>query len=94
MRSVVVLAVALGSVTVWAQIPFDRIAHTDQEPSSWLTYSGNYQSHRFSPLTQIDRQNVSHLQVAWTYQYVVISAGGHGKNGTKMGDSVVAYALP
>ena len=27
-------------------------------------------------------------------QYVVISAGGHGKGGTKMGDSVVAYALP
>ena len=27
-------------------------------------------------------------------QYVVIAAGGHGKLGTKMGDSVVAYALP
>jgi quinoprotein glucose dehydrogenase len=27
-------------------------------------------------------------------QYVVISAGGHGKLGTKMGDSVVAFALP
>lgn len=27
-------------------------------------------------------------------QYVVIAAGGHGKLGTKMGDTVVAYALP
>jgi quinoprotein glucose dehydrogenase len=27
-------------------------------------------------------------------QYVVISAGGHGKNKSTMGDSVVAYALP
>ncbi len=27
-------------------------------------------------------------------QYVVISAGGHGKLGTKMGDYVVAFALP
>lgn len=27
-------------------------------------------------------------------QYVVICAGGHGKLGTKMGDSVVAFALP
>ena len=27
-------------------------------------------------------------------QYVVIMAGGHGSFGTKMGDSVVAYALP
>jgi quinoprotein glucose dehydrogenase len=27
-------------------------------------------------------------------QYVVICAGGHGKAGTRMGDSVVAFALP
>lgn len=27
-------------------------------------------------------------------QYVVVCAGGHGKLGTKMGDAVVAYALP
>jgi quinoprotein glucose dehydrogenase len=27
-------------------------------------------------------------------QYVVIAAGGHGKLGTKMGDAVVAFALP
>ena len=27
-------------------------------------------------------------------QYVVICAGGHGKLGTKPGDSVVAFALP
>jgi hypothetical protein len=27
-------------------------------------------------------------------QYVVISAGGHGSFGTKMGDYIVAYALP
>ena len=27
-------------------------------------------------------------------QYVVICAGGHGKLGTKMGDAVVAFALP
>ena len=26
-------------------------------------------------------------------QYVVISAGGHGKLGTKLGDAVVAFAL-
>ncbi len=27
-------------------------------------------------------------------QYVVVSAGGHGSFGTKMGDYIVAYALP
>jgi quinoprotein glucose dehydrogenase len=27
-------------------------------------------------------------------QYVVIAAGGHGKLGSKMGDYVIAFALP
>ena len=27
-------------------------------------------------------------------QFVVIAAGGHGRLGTPLGDSVVAYALP
>jgi quinoprotein glucose dehydrogenase len=27
-------------------------------------------------------------------QYVVLMAGGHGSLGTKMGDSLIAYALP
>ena len=27
-------------------------------------------------------------------QFVVIAAGGHGKLGTKLGDSVIAYSLP
>ena len=27
-------------------------------------------------------------------QYVVICAGGHGRLGTKLGDYVIAYALP
>ena len=27
-------------------------------------------------------------------QYVVIAAGGHAKMGTKLGDSLVAFALP
>jgi quinoprotein glucose dehydrogenase len=27
-------------------------------------------------------------------QFVVIAAGGHGKLGTKMGDTVIAFSLP
>jgi glucose dehydrogenase len=27
-------------------------------------------------------------------QFVVIAAGGHGKLGTRLGDSVVAFAVP
>jgi quinoprotein glucose dehydrogenase len=27
-------------------------------------------------------------------QFVVIAAGGHGRGGTKLGDAVMAFALP
>jgi alcohol dehydrogenase (cytochrome c) len=51
-----------------AQVPYQRLANAEREPGHWLTYSGNYQSHRFSPLTQITPQNVANLKVAWVYQ--------------------------
>jgi alcohol dehydrogenase (cytochrome c) len=66
-RSIVLLLVVLSTV-VSAQVPAPRIASADRTPADWLTYSGNYQAHRFSPLTQITRQNVAQLRPAWIYQ--------------------------
>lgn len=51
-----------------AQVPHQRIVRAETEPSNWLTYSGNYLSHRYSPLTQINRQNVRGLKPVWVYQ--------------------------
>jgi alcohol dehydrogenase (cytochrome c) len=68
MRLAILLAIALGSLTALAQVPAQRLAGADKEPSNWLTYSGNYQSHRYSPLNQITRENVARLKPAWVYQ--------------------------
>ncbi len=51
-----------------AQVPYERILHAVSEPASWLTYSGNYNSQRYSTLNQITRTNVERLKVAWMYQ--------------------------
>src|SRR6476620_9387811 len=51
-----------------AQVPHKRIVDAAAEPGNWLTYSGNYQAHRFSPLREITPQNVSRLKPAWVYQ--------------------------
>ena len=51
-----------------AQVSFDRIRNAAKEPESWVTYSGNYSAHRFSPLSQIVPGNVDRLEVAWIYQ--------------------------
>ena len=37
-------------------------------PSRWLTHSGDYEGHRFSPLTQITATNVEQLAAQWTFQ--------------------------
>jgi alcohol dehydrogenase (cytochrome c) len=65
MKAVVLLMSALA----WAQVPYERIAQADRDPGNWLTYSGNYLGHRFSPLTQLTPGNVSGLKVRWAYQY-------------------------
>ena len=36
-------------------------------PQEWPVYGGSPESTRYSPLKQINRANVSRLQVAWTY---------------------------
>jgi alcohol dehydrogenase (cytochrome c) len=49
-------------------VTFERIVRADAEPANWLTYSGNLQGHRHSPLTQITRDNIGDLQLAWLTQ--------------------------
>ncbi|RPH61747.1 MAG: PQQ-dependent dehydrogenase, methanol/ethanol family, partial [Acidobacteria bacterium] len=66
--ALLVLVAMLACVHVSAQVPYQRIADASRTPADWLTYSGNYQSHRFSPLDQITRDNVGQLKPAWVYQ--------------------------
>jgi alcohol dehydrogenase (cytochrome c) len=51
-----------------AQVPFDRIVHADKEPGNWLTYSRTLDGNRYSPLTEINTENVARLKVRWAYQ--------------------------
>ena len=40
----------------------------NQKPGQWLAYGRTYFSQRFSPLTQINRDNVKKLGVAWAFR--------------------------
>jgi alcohol dehydrogenase (cytochrome c) len=57
----------LLSAAASAQVPYKRIGNA--EPGDWLTYSGSYQSLRFSPLKQITPENVNRIKTAWVYQF-------------------------
>src|SRR5438445_13671087 len=55
----------LTVASLGAQIADLRLAGDE---TGWLTYSGSYRSERFSPLTQISRENVKRLRPVWLYQ--------------------------
>ena len=64
------LALVLMSATfACAQVPFARIVDADKEPGNWLTYSRTLDGHRYSPLNEINRENVAKLRVRWAYQF-------------------------
>src|ERR1700730_11977850 len=66
MKSIfLLLAAALLS---YGQVTYERIVEAELEPGNWLTYSGNYQGHGYSPLDQINTSNVAGLKVSWMYQ--------------------------
>ena len=49
----------------------DFVPVTDQmllnpSPDDWLMFSRTYDAQRFSPLTQINKQNVGQLGLAWS----------------------------
>ncbi len=58
----------LAGIISPAQVTFDRIRHAEREPANWLTYSGDYAAHRYSPLDQINMQNAGNLRPVWVYQ--------------------------
>ena len=56
----------MGFVAVlFAGLPTTKSA--PQKAADWPTYGGNSDDNRYSALAQINRSNVSKLQVAWTY---------------------------
>src|SRR5450432_4311594 len=66
------LAILLGCVVLQAQVPFARVASQGElDKGNWLTYSGNLEAHRFSPLKQINPSNVGALKPLWIYQPTV-----------------------
>jgi alcohol dehydrogenase (cytochrome c) len=50
-------------------VRYEDILAAGQDPRRWLTYSGSYDGHRFSPNDQITSANASNLDLVWMRQY-------------------------
>ncbi|MGE3414357.1 MAG: PQQ-dependent dehydrogenase, methanol/ethanol family [Dehalococcoidia bacterium] len=49
-------------------VTYERILNAREEPQNWLTYYGAYNGQRYSPLDQINTENVKRLLPAWVFQ--------------------------
>lgn len=56
----------------FSPVTWERLVNAADEPENWLMYSGTLDSQRYSRLEQITKNNVSELEMKWSYQIPVI----------------------
>jgi len=59
---------AMAATPPGANVDASAIANADSRPGDWLSHGRTYSEQRFSPLSQINTQNVKSLGVAWQYR--------------------------
>ncbi len=62
------LLLLLTVSSLLAQVSYERILEANKEPQNWLTYSGTFQSQRYSLLNEITPENVNNLEQKWIFQ--------------------------
>lgn len=65
---------ARGMASAPANVTDEVLARADDYPADWLTYAKNYRGHRFSPLDQINRENVRRLAPKWCFSLGTLGA--------------------
>ena len=67
----------------------DQLLQMQNNPASWVLANGNYANQRYSTLSQINRDNVRKLQVAWTFSTGVLR--GHEGGPLVIGDVMYVH---
>ena len=63
-----IAVVLLAAQSIDAQVSNARLLNATREPQNWLTYSGRYDSQRYSLLNRITPANAKDLELKWVYQ--------------------------
>ena len=82
-KSLTILALAASTAlmtmpSLAADVTFDRLVNADKEPHNWLMNHRTYDGQRYSPLSNINRDNAKNLKLA----YAVPLGGGTGNEFT------------
>ena len=67
---------SLAASAIAGTVTSDRLINSEKEPGNWLNHHGNYEAHRFSGLSQINKENVKDLKVAFTFAMGGTQGGG------------------
>ncbi len=51
------------------QVSSDEIRNAGRKTDQWLTYSGSLDGNRYTPLAEINRENVVRLKLRWIHQF-------------------------
>ena len=73
--STLVLAAAMASSALGADVISDRLLNADKEPHNWLMNHRTYDAQRYSPLEKINKGNVKNLKLAYA-----VAIGGTSAN--------------
>src|SRR5271169_5436127 len=66
-----------------------RLLNAAQEQDNWIHHHHDYTAQRYSPLNQINRNNVKGLHVAWTMALGGVEGGGIWSHGGLEGTPIV-----
>jgi alcohol dehydrogenase (cytochrome c) len=71
-NGLLVVFLVFGTVSVAQNVVTEDLVDGLKDPTSWLSYSGDYSGKRHSPLTGITPANVEGLKAEWTFQTGVL----------------------
>jgi alcohol dehydrogenase (cytochrome c) len=85
-------AIALASLLALAAGPAvanDELIKLSKDPNQWVMPTGDYANHRYSELTQINKDNVKNLRPVWTFSTGVLR--GHEGAPLVIGDVMYVH---
>jgi alcohol dehydrogenase (cytochrome c) len=79
--SLVACSLVMATSAAWAaDVTRDRLINADRETGNWMMVHRTYDAHRYSPLNQINKDNVANLRLAFVTHFDTMSGGGRYLN--------------
>ena len=66
------ISLGLAAAVSGSAIANQELAQLSADPKNWAMQAGNMENHRYSPLKEINKDNVKNLRVAWTFSTGVL----------------------